>query len=307
MPAIVKRTDCEVFYTLCSEEEKPAFSKIRQLVDEKPCKLGKARHLYDFYQKALSFGQQLGGEKKNSYLQLLLNNHGKYIPRVGAPPLPLDFFPIINALAGKATPIADPVIVDSKNDDQINEAAKALDQLSYEGVGRSFGVRVYKAIIRSDAGFCSIIRNEEEDIIGGLLGTLVKIEGVAVLHLWICARKANYPKNEIATKFFSLGDSVIKKYQPDFISLEVEEDNKVKNLYEQLGFEKIDSRYSPFTRWVTDYMVLPLAKQETQPPKMSQVAEEVTKQSVLILGRYEAIAAQFKFIAERKLYDFLYP
>lgn len=295
------------FIQLCNDNEKTNFQKIQMLFEANPCKLQKSRHLHEFYLRALYFGKNLDSEQQSSFIELLKENQGKKIYRIGADSISLNFDPIISILKNQSHLIVKSEIVDRNNVNAVKEAACALDLLSYEGVGRTFGIDFYQAIIRSNDGLCAIVKDQNQ-IIGGMLGTVLEIKGNRIFHFWFGARKANYPGNKIIKDFFSCISNMANQMNLDLFTLSVETENKAINIYTRLGFVQHETVFSSFNRANTHFMIKKLRDvNDLSLPSSEELNIKIKQQIFNILGKMNAMVWGVKFLAKQKLNDLLYP
>ncbi len=277
----------------CPEKAKQLFDDIRPSLERSSYKLEKPSDLYTIYTKALKIGETFESQDstaKQCFIEILKAAKGKWLSRVGATGCMLDFTPIIERI-NESKQIVDYSlkIIDNNNFLEANEAAQAIDHLSNEGVGWSFGVEVLKTIIQSPSACCIIATDQMGHSIGSLFGTLIELQqqssSLKVLHIWLCARKANYPGIHFIEMLKSLETDVVQRFSPDFFSLSVDVANSmVCELYKNAGFVEVERKYNSFTNSQTAYMVKDLQNEQNSKPSRQAVYDEINKQARSMLG-----------------------
>jgi hypothetical protein len=246
-------TLCDIYEDYCGEEnELITFQYLRLLLENQNFKLQDPRDLYPVFSVILKFGQAIDTPfKKRSFVNILNLCQGESIARVGFPPIQLDFKPIISFIQN-AKPHEFKVSIVEVNDNMaVARAAYAIDQLTCEGIGFSFGERIYKKLLESQACFAVVVKNESDEIVGATLGTLlhVRVGKVAIktFHFVMCARRANYPGIQLVEMLKPFEEMITKRHQPDCISLNVHLGNvKAVNLYSKAGFVENEKHVNDF-------------------------------------------------------------
>lgn len=304
------------FEEQCPESQVQSLINLKEAFNNPNYKLKNARDLHLIYSYALKIIQSVAGDldAKKKIIEILKYGNGKLISRIGLPKIGLDFSPLIEAANEDRNINCNSLeIVNSEDPIKVIEAAEAIDQLSYEGVGRTFGVKIYKKMIESNFHSCLLAKNENNQIIGCLFGTLVELKepSLRVFHFWICARKATYPGihlvEKIAEYLNNLSEELIYIHNPDYLSLLVDHDNhKAFELNCKAGFIKIEDAYNSFSKKDASFMVKKMTKEEKEFPHEADVTEAVTQLSLETLGYFSALVSKIIFIAKGILFGLLY-
>lgn len=285
-PMILK---CDKFAAICTHQERITFTKFRVILEDTAYKVNKARDIYPFYVDIQKFSLAITNDslKTRKFKKLLNKAQNKSILRVGTYSYQLDFTPILE----KTLICHQFNIVDAKDSIQVSEAAQALDQLSYEGIGESFGIFVHKTMIESKESLCLVARNPHNQIIGSLFGTYVELEeSIRVFHLWITVRKANHPCIGFWEKCYpTFEKSLMEIFKPDYITLNVDEDNiSAFNLYQKSGFKEVEKKYNKITQTNAYHMVKSLTPKEKLPSGV-EITKAIEKQAFRHLGLFSGL------------------
>ena len=300
------------FEKLCSQDEISCLKNLHSAFYNPNYKLQNARDLHLIYSQTIKIIQSISqnAEAKHQFIEILQSANGKLISRLGLPKVSLDFSPIIEATNQEREITCKSLeIINSEDPIKVIEAAEAIDQLSYEGVGRTFGVSIYKKMIESNSHSCLLAKNEQNQILGCLFGTLVELKepSLRIFHFWICARKATYPGIHLIKKFEENLNSFINFHNPDYFSLTVDHDNHTAiELYCNAGFINIEKTYNNFSKKEAFFMVKKITNNEKELPHQAEVTEAITQLSLQTLGYFSALVSQIKFIAKGILFGLLY-
>lgn len=277
----------------CPKDLLPRFLKMREILEHPAPKIQSSRDIYPLYSDALKIGSSLDDVRnKGDFLAILSAANGRIVQRTGAPPISLNFSPITDVIdfdAAEPQISCSPEIVDRKNEKAVQEAAEAVDRLCNEGIGYSFGVHVFKAIIRSSPALCVVARNQKQQIIGCALGTLVHINPsqsdflpvpVKVFHFWFLVRQANHPSIHLADSLQAFQDHLRSNFDPDFLSLIVGIYNfEAKRIYIDAGFDDvsmIDQNAS--------YMLKSMRREAIPKPPSHMLSTALIAQSLQTIG-----------------------
>lgn len=295
------------FENCCIQNEKISdlFQEIRELLENPSPKILKSRDIFPFYIKAIRLAQAISQESndlKHFYLSILQAAQGKKIQRIGAPPIYLNFDPLIKSLEkGTVTLSCKCEILDTNNSEQVAFVARAIDRLAEEGFGRSFGFHVFKTVLASPDSLCMIAKDSENEIVGYALGTRVCIQrsdhsqALKVFHIWFLVRKANYPLIHLVKMTKAFESELIQRLNPDFISLSVDVLNqKAKEMYENEGFKTFEVKYSSLMETTTAFM-LKSFKQEIKEPSSEEITKEIFLASMRQLGMGKALFYQTSY------------
>jgi len=297
---------------LCIEKKiNTSFKELRKFLENPSQKIEKSRDIYPLYIEAYKTTMAITDlEIKRDFITILEALNGMYVPRVGTTPIFLDFDPIIDAANHSKDQIVCRLeIVDRQNLKMVQEAALALHMLSEEGIGASFGVNVYKAVLQSPDALCIVAKNTQDKIIGCALGTHVDINKqqhppLKVFHIWLAARKANYPLIHLTTLLQSFEKDVTERFNPDYLSLAVEMNNTTAaNLYNVAGFKEIARKASnTFSNSPTAIMLKNMREPPTEnKPTPEEISSAVQAQGMQLLGYGWAVLYMTAFNVTRTI------
>lgn len=303
-------TQCDIYEDYCRVvDELITFQSLRPLFENKDFKLKQPRDLYPYFADILKFAKNINNTaKKEHFIRILKFCQGEIISRVGYPPVTLDFNPIISLIRNVVKPHSFKAsIVNTKDDREVACAAYALDQLSSEGIGFSFGEKIYKRMIESNVGLCAVVKNENHEIVGATFGSLLTLNQGALktFHFWMCARKANYPGINLIEMLKPFEKDVIDRFSPDCISLNVDVAGPAAyTLYKEAGFEEVEKKINAFS---TDqsFMVKKITS-ITDTPKPDAVFETLVEQGINTMGTLDGYTSMIGVYATKFFRDIWY-
>lgn len=225
--------------------------------------------IYRLPNALIKIAQTIEEENKEQFIRSLEEHRTQEILRKHSPPVHLDFTQVINYIKDKKSAEVACNAVDPDKGEELEEAAEAMDMLSYEGFGLTLGYRTYKEILQSSESLCIVARDKTTNkIIGFALGSLVKLstdrpaEDIKVFHIWACVRSASYPGVQFIKNLETIKDTALQKLNPDVVTLGVNGANpSLRTRYEKAGFQVEGAGgYNQFTQTQGQFMVYRVSK-----------------------------------------------
>ncbi|WP_068471480.1 hypothetical protein [Candidatus Protochlamydia phocaeensis] len=246
--------------------------------------------IYQLPMALIKIAQTAEKEFKDRIVEVLEQHPTMEIMRTYFPPVHLDFIPIINFIKERTLP---ELLCNVIEPNKLDEAAEAMDMLSYEGFGWTFGRRTYKAILQSSESLCVLARDKTTNkIVGFALGSLVEtpvmtseVKNLKIFHIWLCVRSASYPKAQFIKNLETIRETALQKFKPDILSLSVNDTNvSVRRLYENAGFQpEGESSYNEFSQEQAQWMVCRISE-NTYSIDKAALKTALWKQGFCMLG-----------------------
>lgn len=250
--------------------------------------LAKARELHSIYSEVFKSVQTRSDE---NWIEFLKNQNERAINRIGAPPIRLNFSPLIEYVTNVNHPPIVIEVVDRADANAVIKAAHAIDRLSMEGVGHSFGWEIYKKVLESKISMC-FLAHSEENIVGCLLGTRIPLDPeTTVFHVWTWIKGASHPYIRLVKEFQQYIEDKQIDFEADFLSLCVDEGNSTaKNRYENFGFEVQSAKYNKYTNERSFFMAKRLTQdKEKEVPLFDIVNDAIEHQTSQLFGIFEGL------------------
>ena len=209
----------------------------------------KPRDIQAIYDEAFKLTGQVYNGNFTAWIKKLNDDlNGISFKCKGQADLVLDFTPF-NKLSLKQNHFQTKLVQpDLDSSDKIEKIAKKISELSQRILSFSLGESIYQNLLTIKKTRCFILENDEHEIVGFFLGTIMKIsrdnQKIRVLNCWSLAREANYPKAKIFQKVFEKEDELIRNDKIQLITLSVVLTNlKAFQLYLNQGFKIVEESF----------------------------------------------------------------
>lgn len=302
---------CKAFLGALPDDAKPLFMQLQKYLGRDDWKLAAPRNIVKIYALVPKITRKLASDKslEQSFITILEASNGKPVIRRGAPTITLDFTPLIERI--KESKIDEPMNLEvsyvNRNDlKTIKKAAEAIDRLSEENLGHSFGRIVYEKMIQSDAGLCLVAEDPAGNVIGCLFGALTMVDTSRVFHFWTCVRKANCPEIRLVEQFAKFEQAIADAFDAEFLTLSVDVGNEsAARLYEEKGYLEVEQERRERLNEPTRFMVKKLTLESKQPPGKETTVAAITEQVKKTVGLAGTVNMMI-FLAKQKIRPVMY-
>lgn len=260
-----KRSDVSLlfvkFANICPEKATAHVIGMRTILEDPEKIIQKPWDIYPLYINAMRIARVLvdaeNPKLKSRFLKILDAFNNAIVCRENAPDILFDFSPIIDMVQRNNIELpCTTEILDSQDDQKVQEAAKALESLTQEGIGINPGILFFTKRLKSKDAWSVIVRNEQNNIVGFVLGTNLHLaDNTTTFHFNFFVRSPKYPLINFTQMMQNRLKDLTERYQPDFLSLCVDLVNPVKKIYQDYGFEQVSSAYNPSINGETAFMV----------------------------------------------------
>lgn len=287
--------------------------RLQPLKEGKGCHIGVSRNLLRLYGDLLKMGlEKETPELQENYIaELRLIDRGK-ISRYHLPPVVLDLEPIIQRISKKQAEVKTTLHhifhgeMNAVQAEELEEVVKAIDRLSLQVLGSSFGVNLYRQMIKAGTGACIYAKDEAQRIVGVLFGTILEIDGCKMFYAWTCARQANVPGMNFVENLKTYMEP-LNTQGVHYMALNVEVENvSAKALYEKAGFLDYGRYYSAFTSSDVHYMAKVCSAYDQELPTLVEVNEAIITSVKDTLGISQVLLLAFQHTTNKLMNNFLY-
>lgn len=264
---------------------------------DKSLLFGEPKDLYNFYKDV--YTDCLRNFDKH-YELMLIEKNGIIVSRKALPDIRLNFGPLLYEMRSiKPRMTEQPVnykqniyVEESKRQEDKRQESEFIDQLSNDSVGHSFGVGIYQKVIQSDNCKCFIVKLDKESI-AVLLGTAVILNsGQKIFHIWLCSKRPEYPHINVLKKLREYCYFNNSLFDFDFVTLNVNNDSPLKEIYKQYGFNETLEIHNEFTKKPSMLMSCRDQLKENKTLELScpaEITQNIETQTKNLFGLFEGM------------------
>lgn len=271
------------FAKICPRRSMTHFVGLRTILENSERTIQMPWEIYPIYNNAMKIARILTESEnpklKSRFINILEAFNNKIVHQDAAPDRVLEFTPILDVIRqDRSKFFYKEKVVNGKDDQQLVEAAIALDLLTQEGIGISPGIPFLTTRLKSPNAWCIIVKNKQKNIIASVLGTNLSLagNGSKVFHFNILVRSPKYPLIDSIAIVEDHIDDLTEQFHPDFLSLCVDIDNPIRKKYEKCGFVQVSVEYNPTIKRDAAFMVKCVNRDKQELPLYADVRAALT-------------------------------